>query len=243
MRTQTPSWLRPALALAALCALCSPALAQEPTPRPVAGGLGYFSPGVMAGRVGGTGGLSGPKALGAGGELPGFSYQLGGGGRALIGDVLIGGKGFGYDFGQASTARGQVRMSGGGGGLDVGYAISRQAGHLVYAYLGIGGMRFDMELTNHSDRPIDLDGVQVLPGEQTTLRAGSTYGEAGLGAHWMLLGPQGGPSVGVELGSQFKLNGGRWEGEGAQKALALQRAGWNGFFLRLAVGGGGFSLQ
>lgn len=241
------SWRLCALLLLLSAAWSAPAQAQDeptgPAPRPELGGLGYFSPGVMLGRVGGTAGLSDPRALGAGAELPGSSLQLGGGGRALLGDLLLGGKGFGYDFGQASTGRGQVSLSGGGGGLDVGYALSRQDRHLVYTYLGVGGMGFSMEITNRGQRPIELDGVNILPGQSTTLTAGAAYGEAGLGAHWLLLGAGGGPCLGLEAGALFKLNGGRWEDSAGHRALALQRAGWNGFFLRLTLGGGGFWAQ
>jgi hypothetical protein len=242
-----PLWLACAL-VGALTPL--QAAAQDPAPpaapaplAPTTGGVGHFSPGVMAGRLGGPSDLSTFERLGSGATLGGTAVILGGGGKALYGDILLGGKGFGFDFGESSNGQGAIAASGGGGGFELGYTVRRDLERITWVSAGLGGVGLNMDVTNRRQTPIEYGGAIIQPGETATFEGGFIYADLTVGTYWLIPDASGGFLLGLEVGGLFRLNTQPWQDKNGDDLTNVTRANWNGAFLRLHIGGGGFFLE
>jgi hypothetical protein len=138
---------------------------------PTFGGLGYGAVGVMAGSVTGASAHL-ERALGADGVPGGLGWQLGGGGKALLWGLVIGGKGFFLAYPETSTARGSSLLRGGGGGFDLGYAVVNRSDRIVCPFVGIGGIGFDLSVANISDEAMLLGSEEIEPNEDATFSGG-----------------------------------------------------------------------
>ncbi len=205
------------LFILALVLCLQPALASaddaSSAGKPTFGGLGHTSIGV--GAIG-VSGVDAPlrAALGDCGAVGPASWRYGGGGKMLLFGLILGGKGYGFDYIDGSGSAGTARMSGGGGGFQLGYAIHRSAKALVYPLIGFGGYGIDIELENTSGSGIAFGDQAVAATSASTFQSGYWAAEVGVGFDWLLMyggdEGQGGWSLGAELGLQMSVATSEW---------------------------------
>lgn len=229
--------------------LFAPSVAQandkSPIRRARSGGLGFLQLGTHIGPVGGVrSALRAPDGLGAGATSPEFGYTVGGGGRALLWRrLVIGGRGFGTFSPRVGGANGRATFAGGGGGLELGVAAVSRSAWLLIPYVGGGAGGVHMDVANTSTDAIVIADDEAIPPEGTrSYDAGFGYIELGLAAHRLLFWNTGGFAVGVDAGAMVTIASSPWSTD-AQTVDGLSRARLSGGFLRLTLGGGGFSFD
>jgi hypothetical protein len=223
----------------------SPARAEAPRKerRPKHGGLGYAAVGIVAGPIGDIeDGLV--QTLGPGTRSPEFGYTVGGGGRMLLFHrVVIGGKGFGLFPPEVGGPNGTARVSGGGGGLELGFAAVNRPKVLFFPYFGVGGFGLGLELRNASQQDIQFgDAAPLQPGEERDYASGFVYLEVGAGLHRLVFFGDGGLAVGFNVGGMFSVAPSQWADAG-EPIEGLDEPRLSGAYLQLTVGGGGFFFK
>ena len=162
---------------------------------PAWGGFGYFSPGVFLGVVESVEQtLESESVLGPPAGIGVAGWTIGGGGWGLMAEhFLLGGRGFGMFYPNASTNRGSATVTGGGGSFDIGYAVINQDQWLLFPFLGAGGADFTVQITNDSSNPMSLGAADEIPvAESRSFDFGFWTVEAGVGLQRLLHGGLGG---------------------------------------------------
>jgi len=209
------------------------------------GGLGFMQLGTHIGPVADVAGtLRAPDALGERATGPGFGYSVGGGGRAVaLRRLVLGGRGFGTFAPRVGGERGSASFTGGGGGLELGVAAVNRDHWLLIPYVGGGGGGITMQVSNDSDGELFVADDEAIPsGGQRTYDAGFAYLEFGVGAHRLLFFGGGGLALGVDVGGMFTVASTPWSA-GGRELEGVGRGRFSGGFLRLTIGGGGFSFD
>ena len=204
------------------------------------GGFGYAAIGPFFGDLSSLdGALRAPDALGASYGIGRAGFTLGGGGGAVIGGHLwVGGKGFGLFTAPFTNARGEAILAGGGGGVELGYVLSRTR-MLVIPFFSIGGFGYGLEVTNRSGRAMPLqDVVSLSPGESRQFKAGFLTVELGVKIERLLFSGRGGFMGGVEVGFLRSLSAAPWKSGGYEFA-DHPGALIEGVYARVTFGGGG----
>ncbi len=219
------------------------------------GGFGHFSPGVLIGDWGDFASSFEHPVMSSTRELKAspVAATVGGGGRALLaGRYLLGGRGFGMWVPTMWTDWGSARVSGGGGGFDLGLVVYNQRRWMVYPFAGVGGLGYTLEVRNNSDAPVTFGGSPLA----TTPAAGAVIEGGGaskfstgfwtfeLGVGFQRLQyrrKQGGGLInGGELGLLISLHDNAWSDENDVPVIGAPPARMLGVYLRLNIGGGGF---
>ena len=211
--------------------------------RPKHGGLGYAAVGIVAGPIGDVQDAL-VQTLGPGARSPEFGYAVGGGGRMLLFHrIVIGGKGFGLFPPEVGAPNGTAQVSGGGGGLELGFAAVNRPKLLFFPYFGAGGFGLGLELHNTSQQDIQLgDAAPLQPGEERDYAGGFVYLEVGAGLHRLLFFGDGGFAVGFNVGGLFSLAPSPWADAGTP-IDGIDEPSLSGAYLQLTVGGGGFFFK
>lgn len=212
--------------------------------RPLWGGFGYFSPGFLVGHFDGVAGaLAAPGSFGAGAAPGRMAFSVGGGGKSLIGGrFLFGGKGFGLIAPTAANDVGRVAAGGGGGGVELGLVVVNKRGWLVYPFTGFGGMGYSLSLTNTSQTSRTFGDQTIAAGKALELGTGSVYVEFGAGFRRLTFTRGGGFIHGAELGLMLALDQGPWRrSDGRAVGGGVPGVNMSGLYLRVDIGGGGFS--
>jgi hypothetical protein len=212
--------------------------------RPYFGGLGYASVGLM------TGGFSAMQAtlsqgnvLGGGYDTAPTGFVFGGGGGVLFNRLWVGGKGFGMIIDTPNSTRGTAKLSGVGGGGEIGYAAIASPQWLVVPFVGVGGFGYSLNVSNSSNKnalPV-YSGESIAPGAETKYTAGFFTGEIGIRVSRLLFSGSGGLIVGAEMGYLSSLQRAAWESSAGNGSSAPESAELRGGYFRLIIGGGGFS--
>lgn len=209
------------------------------------GGLGYMQLGTHIGPIGDIAGtLRAPDALGDRATSPEFGYTIGGGGRALIlRRLVIGGRGFGVFTPRVGGDRGFATMTAGGGGFELGVAAVNRDHWLLIPYVGGGAGGVNVEVANDSETPIVIADDEEIPVDgQRTYDAGFGYIEFGLATHRLLFFGSGGFALGLDVGGIISVAPTPWS-TGGRDLDGIDRARLSGGFLRLTIGGGGFTFD
>jgi len=211
--------------------------------KPVWGGLGYTAIGVGAIPVTGVGAPL-QAVLGDNGAVGATSWRYGGGGKMLLWGVILGGKGYGIEYNEGSGPGGTARISGGGGGFQLGFAVHHTTEALVYPFLGFSGGGFDLDLENDTDATVTFGNHEIVEGGTATFETGYWAVEAGVGVEWLRMyggdGGQGGWALGAELGLQLSVVNSAWEGAAGAEVAGIADPRMIGGFLWIHLGGGGF---
>jgi hypothetical protein len=212
-----------------------------------AGGFGYFSTGpVITDLAVLQRDLQRPELLGTSITLDGFGWSFGGGGLNMAPfGLLIGGSGFGVQYSSINQAEADVRMTGGAGFFEIGYAVVRRNGWIIYPLLGFGGSSMQLEITNRTARTLPLANMhQLAPSHRGRYSIGGFAAEAAIGMKRFLFtdaARSGGIVIGLDIGAWFVPASDGWtyigSGEGVH-ALTTDRS--PNYFVRLTFGGGGF---
>ena len=191
-----------------------------------------------------AGTLRDPNALGGRATSPEFGYTIGGGGRALLlRRLVIGGRGFGVFTPRVGGDRGFARVTAGGGGFELGVAAVNRDAWLLIPYVGGGGGGVTVEVANESDAPLTVADDEEIPVRgQRSYDAGFGYIEFGLATHRLLFFGSGGFALGLDVGGIISVAPGPWS-TGGRDLDGIDRARVSGGFLRLTIGGGGFTFD
>ncbi len=233
-------------ATTASAALATPPASGQPTTTeepgvPTFGGMGYGAAGVMVGPITGASAHL-ERALGDDGALGGLGWQLGGGGKALLWGLVIGGKGFFLAYPETATARGSASLRGGGGGFDLGYAVVHRADLIVVPFVGIGGIGFDLSVANITDEPLSFGSEEIAGGEDGDFSGGFWYLEGGVGAHRFTM-RNGGPELGLEVGVMASFSSQEWTNTSDDTVDGVPSPKFAGAYVKVTGGGGGFFLK
>ena len=232
--------------------MLSPALAsandgrEDSGPRRArSGGVGFMQLGTHIGPVADVARtLRDPGALGDRAISPSFGYTIGGGGRALLlRRLVIGGRGFGLFTPRVGGDRGVATITAGGGGFELGVAALNSNAWLLIPYVGGGAGGITIEVANESSGSLTIADDEAIPrGGTRTYDAGFGYLEFGLAAHRLLFFGDGGFAVGVDVGGIVSVGPQKWNTAG-RNLDGIDRPKLSGAFLRLTIGGGGFSFD
>lgn len=209
------------------------------------GGLGFMQVGTHIGPIADIAGtLRDPNALGGRATSPEFGYTIGGGGRALLlRRLVIGGRGFGVFTPRVGGDRGFARVTAGGGGFELGVAAVNRDAWLLIPYVGGGGGGVTVEVANESDAPLTVADDEEIPVRgQRSYDAGFGYIEFGLATHRLLFFGSGGFALGLDVGGIISVAPTPWS-TGGRDLDGIDRARVSGGFLRLTIGGGGFTFD
>ncbi len=183
-----------------------------------------------------------PRALGNDFTISPLGMQFGGGGKLLIaGTLLVGGKGMGWSVMADQSQGANVLITGGGGGLDIGYAAYNNDFNLLYPYFGLGGYSLTIEMKNAlATQAIEFGAARVAPDDTDAFSAGFFTFDFGVGYQRLLFFGSGGFVLGAEGGFLIPILPGAWKDEDGNEVGGLERLGVSGGYLRITVGGGGF---
>ncbi len=216
---------------------------------PWLGGFGFFAPGFIVGNFGDMkSALQADTALGKGGAPPPFAFNIGGGGGYLLaGTYVIRGKGFYFFAPSSPTTRGRSTHVGGGGGFDIGMVVFNRRSWLLYPYFGVGGVGTTMTVKNEHTADIDLAGRTITPGETAKFSSGYFTFELGFAFQRLMFRKptpparvNGGLVNGGEIGLLASFNRSQWQ-ESDTTIRNMPSARMLGLYVRLLMGGGGFS--
>jgi hypothetical protein len=216
---------------------------QDRPRRPWFGGLGYASIGPFFGDLSSLDtALRSPNVLGESYGVPSAALTLGGGGGAvLFGHLWLGGKGAALVTAPFKNDRGEAFLAGGGGGFELGYVLARPR-MLIIPFFALGGFAYNVRVENHSGRPMPLGPSGIAAGDAKDVQAGFATIELGFRVQRMLFSRAGGFIGGFEAGLLRSLSTATWEMDGRQ-FLDHPGAQIQGGYVRLTIGGGGFSFK
>lgn len=187
-------------------------------------------------------GLNGALAGRGFGEVSGNTFVMGGGAHVQFGRWLLGGEGFGLFPRDTDTAAGdwRARVSGGGGVVNVGYAILRLGGTTIYPLVGIGVGALTLEMTERTSPT--FDEVIANPGRGSTLNQVAMLVQPAVGFdHFIPVAVAGdrraGVVVGVRVGYTFSPVTSAWYLDTTRLPGGVDQ-GIEGAFVRVTIGGG-----
>jgi hypothetical protein len=219
--------------------------AEHRSRRPRFGGLGYISIGPFFGDLSGLDdALRAPTALGASYDVGRTALMLGvGGGAVLFSHLWLGVKGFGLATGPFENLRGKAALTGGGGALEFGYVVAPRQRMLIIPFMGLGGFAYNLDVTNRTSGPMPVQQLLVIPpGETRTFKAGIATLDVGIRVERLLFFCSGGFTAGFEVGLLRSLSTRPWQSESVE-FTDHPGAGLDGAYLRVNIGGGGFSFR
>lgn len=239
-----------------LLASSTPVLAQAPSVAwygAVGGGLVAFDNGAFSDRLQSyiPSGANGESIVYSTPDFPMNGYTLDGsaalvpGGRFTIG---VSGQMLSFTTLRAITSPGHPRdeyaLSGGGGGLDIGWVVVNDAGTLITPFVQAGYYGYRLDYTNNQIDPIPFfEGRPVASGSTASYTGAAPRGALGLSLT-RLLGAD--PSSSVAPVLHVRLSWGtmlarpRWqEPDGGDVNNGGLTPAYNGVALSIQVGGGG----
>lgn len=139
---------------------------------------------------------------------------------------------------------GEYSLSGGGGGLDLGWALYNDAGTLIWPYLSVGYYGYGLDFTNNLSDSIPLfEGTPIPPGGEATYTGAAPRIGLGVGLTRFLGGSKGGGSVGApvltaRLGWGIFPSHPEWEQDGTVVNNGGHTPCYNALALSVTIGGG-----
>jgi hypothetical protein len=209
------------------------------------GGLGYGFFGGFAGGYNVEEELSQVGSLGNDFVLGDVGMQFGGGGSALIaGTVVVSGKGMGWAVPSEHPQGARVLVQGGGGGLDIGWAVLNSDYNLLFPSVGVGGYGMSVEITNTlALQDVRFGDAAVAPDSTQVFSSGFFAFDFSLAYQRLLFFGPGGFAVGAHAGLLVTIARGDWQDEGENTVGGLEDLGVSGAYLRVTLGGGGFLFE
>ena len=182
--------------------------------------------------------------------VPGTGYTLNAGGALLLSEkFLIGASGErllfpSFDAVTTTEERASYTLSGGGGGLDIGYAVVNDGGTLVWPYLTGGYYGYSLDFDNTSGEPTPFFEGEDVPAGASETYSGASF-RAGLGVGFTRYlgatgsGEQSGPVLQVRLDYGRYLSHPIWQTSDGEE---VQNGGhtpcYNAVSLTVMIGGG-----
>jgi hypothetical protein len=192
--------------------------------------------------------LSTSALLGSDLQLNRLGIFGGGGGYGVFNRLLLGGSGLGYRVADA-TARGQAKLSLGGGFINLGYITTVRDNWMAYPYIGIGGKGMNLTIKNESNESFLIGNRSVAPGGELKLNSGGVSFEVGYGVQLFTFSMREkeslhGIMVGLQAGSYFFAGLEDWRvGTSDSMVPSFSKAYAFSPYVRLTIGGGGFRIR
>lgn len=177
------------------------------------------------------------ERLGADLDLSNGGFSAGGSGMFVLGNLLIGGKGYGTWYGSHTTPRGKVELASATGFFDLGAMLYSNPKGFGYVYAGIGRGGSGVIFNNWSGNDWDFGDADVHNNSEHGYGFGGTAGELGVAFDRWVIGTNGGIKLGLEAGTTFWVRQIEWDNDGIV-ARNLAHPGDVGFYVRVTVGGG-----
>lgn len=181
------------------------------------------------------------------GQLSESYLLLGGEGYALKGNFLMGGSGQAIIGKDESNNNLKTEVSGGMGFLNLGYAIINNEKLKIFPMLGIGGG--GMELRISEDTDLSLTNIIEEPGREITLEVANFILDFSVGLDYIPTlymaknGKEGGGfKTGIRVGYLLGFNNDNWEYGGGDIKGAPDFS-LNSFYVKLVIGGYGFTME
>lgn len=170
--------------------------------------------------------------------------SFGGGGHAVINNLVIGGEGHGLTGKEEDIGNGyKASINAGYGFFDIGYIFFDIENLHIYPLLGIGGGGIDVKISEISSP--SFNDILNNPRRSAQLTTGGLLISLSLCTEYLLsLGEgysntKGGILLGLRLGYTWSPNY-NWTLDGSN-IPGSPNVGINGYFIRLSIGFGGFS--
>ncbi len=211
------------------------------------GGLGYFYMGTGAADLGKYQSAL-QTSLGDDLQIVGPGIHFGGRGMGSFGNrVFIGGNGFSGTFASGETANGAAEVNLAMGFFNIGVAAVARNRVLFVPFIGIGAGGTGVSLKNENPaRSVYFDQTAAVAYERTRKYSNSGFGaEAGVSLQFIVTGKRENPAglaLGLEAGGLLRAPG-RWRDSDGNVIRGPERMGFQGAYLRLTIGGGGFSIK
>jgi hypothetical protein len=175
------------------------------------------------------------------------SFSLGGGGHFIINNVIIGGEGHGLPGNDASDSHYRISQSSGYGFFNLGYIVFSRSNLLLYPLLGMGGGGTTVTITGLDQKPADFQDILDDPGRESYITSGGFMLNFSLGTDLFLFGDRsedgtGGFFAGIRLGYLLDPGKEQWYFSD-QELTGSPDTGMSGFYFRITLGGGGYSIQ
>jgi hypothetical protein len=208
----------------------------------VYGGMGYFQTGVSFLDLDDLNAMLKSNDMP---ELGNASATFGGGGQGIIGNFIIGGEGHGVMGNSGLNQTYRVTYGSGYGLFNMGYVVYSNPVLLLYPMLGIGGGGQSVTIIDRSSLPVNFSDILEDPKHQSVLTKGSFLIDLSLTSNLFVFGHTGGNAsggflVGLRAGYLLELNNDRWYIDD-QELVGGPNSGMSGPYIRLIIGGGGFS--
>ncbi len=186
------------------------------------------------------------------GDFSSTGFTLNAGGGLLLGNgLVIGASGERVSYPTISAINGpgsprdEYTLSGGGGGIDIGYAVINDEATLLFPYIQGGYYGYALDYTNNQTEPIPFfEGEPVPAGATATYTGAAPRVALGVGLVKLFGGEDGarqvsGPALTVRLTWGTMLSRPRWQepGGGDVNNGCLTPA-YNGVSLSVSIGGG-----
>ncbi len=227
----------------ALILLTSVSFAQEEDKRTtIHGGAGYFMPGIQILSIGDLNSKLESKQYP---KLSSSFTSFGGGGHAIIYNFVVGGEGHGLVGKDVSNNNYTINLSSGYGIFDLGYVIFSKYGVLIYPMIGIGGYGNTFQIT---ERTIPtFDEILDNPKGHLEVSTGGLLLHFALGLDYMISfnssgNSRGGILLGLRAGLTFTPVAGDWK-IAETKVAGGPETGATGAYIRLLIGGGGYTVK
>ncbi|MCB0712063.1 MAG: hypothetical protein KDD67_07010 [Ignavibacteriae bacterium] len=183
---------------------------------------------------------TGFTANAGGGLLLGGGFVLGASGERLFFPSVVG----------VTTEEevGEYSLSGGGGGLEFGWAFYNNSGTLVWPYVSVGYYGYALDFTNNLSDSIPLfEGTPIAPGGQATYTGAAPRIGLGVGLTRFLGGSKGASSITVpvvtaRLGWGIFPSHPEWEQDGVTVNNGGHTPCYSALALSVTIGGGGASF-
>lgn len=212
----------------------------------VRGGLGYGSIGFSYGTI-----TNLEEDLQASGLMctycstPQFAWNIGGGGYGLFAKRLIlAGSGYGLLYPVSESEETLVKTKGASGFFSIGYAVVNNNGWLIYPAFGIGYTAHTLKIENKTNGSLYFGDNKIHAGTQTEFWSGMPMLEIKIGLNKMLKDITRGPVLGLDIGYQFNVQEGEWKNTETGNIVGdINMTGYQGLFVTLTIGGGGFKME
>ncbi len=167
--------------------------------------------------------------------------SFGGAGFAMINGFLMGGEGHGMMGSEISNNNYMLSVNAGYGLFNLGYSIYSKRRLLIFSGLGFGGGALEIRIKEKQIS--DFDDIIHNPKRGSVLNLGGLMFNLGFNLIYSLIGENdgyGGLLIGVSVGYTHFIKLGNWELFDSE-IPGGPVAGISGLYLRLSVGGGGFT--
>lgn len=181
------------------------------------------------------------NSFGQSASISSSSIQMGAGGFMLFSKrLLLGAEGFGLFHSTEEVGQYSARLTGGGGGLKVGFALLNNNTFLGFPYIGLGLGGNRVEIKNDADEAILFGETTVPEYFEERLRARYPILDLGISIFKIPHPDTDGLSIGGHIGYRTSLGQEPWEMDNGDNVIGAKEMSLSTFYIKLSIGGGGF---